>query len=101
MIVRAMLDFATLTREQRANVDIGDKVETYRGFLRAVRYVVMVRIAIAIPAAMVFFDGAPLSAAIVVGVILLALGFYALPKASKVIPKEVAAASGRFGTAPR
>lgn len=73
-----MPDFAKGTEEERAAVDLPDKVDTYRGFVRALSYVVMVHVALAVPVAMVLFGGTDLVLAAIIGAILLAVGFYSL-----------------------
>ena len=86
-----MLDFTELSPEQRANVDIVDKVDTYRGFMRALRYVVAAHAAIGIALALIFFAQADIGTAVVVGAILLLAGFYALSRLSQALPSEIGA----------
>lgn len=73
-----MPDFADMPERQRPTVDMAEKVDTYRGFVRVLSYVVMVHVVLAIPAAMVFFGGADLVLAAIIGAILLAVGFLGL-----------------------
>jgi hypothetical protein len=90
-----MLDFTELSPTQRSTVDVVDKVDTYRGFMRALRYVVAAHLAIGVALALIFFAGADIGTAVVVGAILLLVGFYALMRPSPASPREAEAPRGR------
>jgi hypothetical protein len=84
-----MLDFAALSPDQRSTVDVGDKVETYQGFMRALRYVVVAHLAIGIGLALIFFFDADIGTAAVVGLFLLVVGFGALMRRSSAPPRDI------------
>ncbi|HVO15852.1 MAG TPA: hypothetical protein VMV26_11595 [Alphaproteobacteria bacterium] len=94
-----MRDFSEPAPEQRPAVDMADKRGTYRGFTRALRYVATAAAAVGIALALIFFADADIGAALVVGAILLAAGFYALTHRSGARPREVAAPPRRLGSA--
>ena len=75
-----MPDSIETSEEQRSAIDMAEKVDTYRGFVRALSYVVMVHVVLAIPAAMYFFGGANVMLAAIIGIVLLAVGFFGLLK---------------------
>lgn len=63
-----------------------DKVDTYRGFMRALRYVVAAHLAIGVALALIFFAGADIGTAAVIGVLLLVVGFAPLGRLPRGVP---------------
>ncbi|HEX7007104.1 MAG TPA: hypothetical protein VF274_08195 [Alphaproteobacteria bacterium] len=75
-------------RERRSNFDITEQVETYRGFMRVLRYVVMVHIAIGFPVGLYLAGIVGAALAVVLAVVLLVLGIFALAGGFRVAPRE-------------
>jgi uncharacterized membrane protein len=83
----ARQDFAS-DRERWSDFDMTEQIETYQGFMRVLRYVVMVHVAIGIPLGLYLADIMGAAAAVVLAVVLLVVGVAALAGGFRAAPRE-------------